>query len=247
MLRRMAVSAVASLMILMASVMPSQLLADQHVSLNAFPLSTTAMPIGNATFSPLGHIEFCKLHPVECISTSSGKLSNHGRMSVSRKSWDQLVSVNSRINADMLPRSDLDAHHALDVWSLKGKYGDCEDYVIRKRSALIRAGWPSSSVLIATVREQNARAHAVLVARTSKGDFVLDNLNSKVRAWDKVPYRWLKRQSSLDPRKWVGLMDNPSVAMPARIEELKALKVKAVNRQAWIKSALAKLRRGKQQ
>ena len=44
-----------------------------------------------------------------------------------------------------------------------------------------------------------------LTARTSDGDFILDNKNSKVLAWNKVPYRFFKRQSYRNAKRWVSL------------------------------------------
>jgi len=57
------------------------------------------------------------------------------------------------------------------------------------------------------VREANGNGHAVLIARTDRGDLVLDNQDGRVLLWKDTPYEFVKRQSQTDPRKWVGLTD----------------------------------------
>ncbi|WEZ84506.1 transglutaminase-like cysteine peptidase [Rhizobium sp. 32-5/1] len=53
--------------------------------------------------------------------------------------------------------------------------GPSEDYVMLKRSQLIKAGVPASSMRIANVTRPYGRRHSVLVVATTNGDFVLDN------------------------------------------------------------------------
>lgn len=172
-----------------------------HIPKNKLLPSANYMPEGARTFSPLGHIEFCNKHPGECIAHPGSRAD--GRFHLNGKTWKELVQVNSRINSSLRSRSDYRSHGRLDVWSLASRYGDCEDYVLLKRRLLMKKGWPSSALIIATAKDHLNRPHAVLVARTDRGDFVLDNLNSKVRAWNKVRYTWNKRQSSQNPRVWV--------------------------------------------
>jgi predicted transglutaminase-like cysteine proteinase len=49
--------------------------------------------------------------------------------------------------------------------------------------------------------------HAVLLVRTSSGDFVLDNKTDTIRAWQDTAYRFVKRQSVADPNRWVSVGD----------------------------------------
>ncbi|MGN6571224.1 MAG: transglutaminase-like cysteine peptidase, partial [Pseudolabrys sp.] len=86
-------------------------------------------------------------------------------------------------------------------------YGDCEDYVLQKRKMLIKAGWPREALLITVVRDKNGDGHAVLTVKTNRGEFALDNQESKILAWDKTGYRFIKRQSQSDPNVWVSLGD----------------------------------------
>ncbi len=137
-------------------------------------------------------------------SVTSRKKTAYAPVKLTPRTWAQLTSINKRINAKIKPRSD-GSNKGIDVWSVSGNTGDCEDYALQKRRALIRAGWPSHSVLMTVADHPRYGSHAVLVARTSNGDFVLDNMRKRVVPWNRVNYRWKKRQSQSDPSKWVRL------------------------------------------
>jgi predicted transglutaminase-like cysteine proteinase len=78
---------------------------------------------------------------------------------------------------------------------------------------LIQAGWPRSALLITVVRDQKDEGHAVLTVKTDKGDYVLDNQVSEIRLWAETGYRYVKRQSQIDPNVWVSLGDpRPAIA-----------------------------------
>ena len=55
------------------------------------------------------------------------------------------------------------------------------------------------------VSDERGKGHAVLTVRTEVGDFILDNKVDEVRLWNEVPYRFLLRQSYLNPRIWMDL------------------------------------------
>jgi predicted transglutaminase-like cysteine proteinase len=46
--------------------------------------------------------------------------------------------------------------------------------------------------------------HAVLMARTDRGDFILDNKRKAVLPWRETGYRYVKREGS-DNAAWVWL------------------------------------------
>ncbi|MEO1711601.1 MAG: transglutaminase-like cysteine peptidase, partial [Pseudomonadota bacterium] len=52
---------------------------------------------------------------------------------------------------------------------------------------------------------ENGEGHAVLTARTRQGDFILDNKVDNLKLWDRTPYRFVMRQSYLNPRVWMAL------------------------------------------
>jgi predicted transglutaminase-like cysteine proteinase len=47
-------------------------------------------------------------------------------------------------------------------------------------------------------------SHAVLMVRTDRGDFILDNKQNSVLPWSQTKYRFVKRESD-NGRSWVSL------------------------------------------
>ena len=88
-----------------------------------------------------------------------------------------------------------------DVWSVNVTAGDCEDCVLAKRKALIRAGIPSVALRIAAVKTRAGEGHAILVVNTSRGRIVLDNPTPVVRPLAQTGYRIVAMQST-DPDRW---------------------------------------------
>ena len=125
----------------------------------------------------------------------------------------ELDDVNTSINRAIEPVTDLELYGVSDYWTLpqNGK-GDCEDYALLKRHVLIEAGWPASSLLMTVVLDEKNDGHAVLTARTAQGDFILDNKTDEIKLWHDTPYRFVMRQSYLDPKAWVAL--DPAQSAP---------------------------------
>ena len=160
--------------------------------------------------APFGHLVFCKRHPGECRPQTA---SIHHAPLLTRTRRAELDVVNRRINRRIHAAKD----GSVDTWSLATRYGDCEDFAIAKRHELMARGWPASALLLATARIPGGINHAVLVVHTHDGDYVLDNLRSGVTRWNALPYRWLKRQSRTNPRRWVALRSGGSGAAMARV------------------------------
>ncbi len=51
------------------------------------------------------------------------------------------------------------------------------------------------------VRDEKTEGHAVLMVRTDKGDYILDNQNKNILLWSKTRYRFVKRQSKPTPTR----------------------------------------------
>ena len=160
---------------------------------------------GEATRPPVGWVEFCADHPVECRVAASAPRD----VVLSNRAWADLTRINRWVNENVTPMTDLEHWGAVEKWSYPDDgYGDCEDYVLLKRRMLMEAGWPRAALLITVVREKNGNGHAVLTVKTDKGEFVLDNQNESIVAWTDTGYRFVKRQSQGDPNVWVSLGDN---------------------------------------
>ena len=116
-----------------------------------------------------------------------------------------LDDVNRRINQVIAPATDLELYGVEEFWTIPTAKGDCEDYALLKRRVLIARGWPASALLLTVVRDQQGEGHAVLTARTNQGDFILDNKEPNVKLWHETPYRFIMRQSYMNPASWMSL------------------------------------------
>src|SRR5260370_3178207 len=175
-------------------------------AVQAYSLSPTVKPIFTTAVEkadpPKGWAEFCAHYASEC---EGGARIPRGIILTPEIS-QTINDVNQFVNVQIRPMPNMehrDWHFAED-----GR-GDCKDYVLVKRQKLIEAGLPRESLLITIVRTPQSHLHAVLIAHTDQGDFVLDNLSPWVAIWSKTNYEFIKRQSQLDPNAWVYIGDDP--------------------------------------
>ena len=121
--------------------------------------------------------------------------------------------INRLVNISVVPTTDMDHWGVVDRWDypLDGR-GDCEDYALQKRRLLMGAGFPRQALLMTVVKDHAGEGHAVLTVKTTRGDFVLDNMVDTVVGWDQTGYRFVKRQSQEDPDVWRTI--EPGVAAP---------------------------------
>jgi len=160
-----------------------------------------AMRTGGLTSQPIGHYDFCRVYRDECDRIAGPD----APLSLDPVSWNAILNINSTVNMVIEPKSDLDIYGKEEVWTYPDRSGDCEDYVLLKRQLLINEGFSASDLLITVVRKPDGEGHAVLTVRTNRGDFVLDNLTSKVMLWKDTPYTYLKRQSERHAGHWVSI------------------------------------------
>lgn len=168
------------------------------------------MRVFGVTQPPFGFVEFCQRMPRECLSGAIEETRRQG----SRDEIAQLERVNRQVNKEIAPVSDLDVYGVTEHWAIpRDGRGDCEDYVLLKRQRLMAAGWSASSLLITVVLDEKGEGHAILLARTVAGDFVLDNKTDEMKLWNKTPYRFIMRQSYLNAAIWMSL--DPKEAAPS--------------------------------
>ena len=164
------------------------------------------MRTGGRTTQPVGHYEFCQREPGECHQRTAAR----PPVELTRKLWSAIVDINNRVNATVEPRTDMEIWGQDEIWSYPTKVGDCEDYALEKRRQLMRIGVPAGDLLMTVARQPNGDGHAVLTVRTSRGDFILDNLEPRVLAWTNTEYSYLKRQSERSSGTWVAITDSRS-------------------------------------
>lgn len=157
------------------------------------------------TNPPIGHYEYCKENPRACASTS-----DDGPLQLTEARWKTLLKVNYTANSTIEPLTDQEIYGVEERWVIPTTVGDCEDYVLLKQKMLVERGFSPSDLLITVVLQPNGDGHAVLVVRTDRGDFVLDNMRNKVLLWSDTEYTFLKRQSSKNAGQWVKIDDDRS-------------------------------------
>lgn len=139
---------------------------------------------------PQGFRMMCLDHPAECRGGGASSVAYTPRLSA------LLDEVNRTVNAAIKPvRNEM-----IDVWSINAKQGDCEEYVIAKRRALIRAGVPASALSFVYALRSGG-GHAILAINTDAGSFVLDNMSSRIKPLRRTGYR-LVSMSGPDPKVW---------------------------------------------
>lgn len=162
------------------------------------------------TLVPYGWVDFCNRYKGECDGSPLQALDVNNTPSAMKR----IRQINAWVNANVKPMSDMDHWGVIDRWDYPTDgYGDCEDYVLLKRRLLINEGFPMQGLLVTVVRDEKGEGHAILTVKTSKGEYVLDNLDDEVRAWNKTRYRFVKRQSQTDQNSWVDLGDPTSAPL----------------------------------
>ncbi|KQT80939.1 hypothetical protein ASG54_05645 [Aureimonas sp. Leaf460] len=150
---------------------------------------------GASVLAPFSFIRYCVSSPEACPV-------GDGRTLDWSESTKALVSsVNRQVNRRIRPVNERG-----DTWSANVASGDCEDFALTKRQALLEAGLPSSALRIAVATTSTGEGHAVLVVKTEAGDFVLDNRIGRVLPWHQTDLRFIKITSAENPRLWRRLL-----------------------------------------
>jgi predicted transglutaminase-like cysteine proteinase len=156
--------------------------------------------------TPPGFVTLC-MHRPELCSRST----NPDRRVADDERTEQLLNlINERLNREITYESDPAHYGVVNRWAPDepADKGDCKDYALAKRQALLAAGFPGSALRIAIARIPDGELHAVLTVTTDRGILVLDNLSSNVTWIDEMPYRWIEWQSPDDPLRWLPMSDS---------------------------------------
>jgi len=120
--------------------------------------------------------------------------------------------VNAAINTAITYRNDAMIWNTEERWVLplsdEGvNYGDCEDYALEKRAALIAAGAPVERLRMATAWSPGTGSHAVLILRLDSGDYVLDNTTPHLLTVGETFYEWRSLQTGPSLLEWSVVAD----------------------------------------
>ncbi|WOF72460.1 transglutaminase-like cysteine peptidase [Parvibaculaceae bacterium PLY_AMNH_Bact1] len=172
---------------------------------------STAMAEATVTMPPSGYLDYCMRNPAEC--PSSARDATHPEPMTPLR-WAELDRVNTMVNASVRYVTDASLYSRQEYWTYPNGRGDCEDYVLAKRKMLLDRGWRAETLLIGVALDLEGLRHAVLIAATDKGDFVLDNQLEQVVAWQETGYTWEKRQTAANPNIWVALTGDAAAPEP---------------------------------
>lgn len=171
-------------------------------------------PFGGARPVPAWNA-FCDNYPDACAVD----LSEPDHVVLTERVWRLLVSVNRAVNAEIVPMTDMEQWGLVDRWDLaESGAGDCEDFQLLKRERLVAAGLPRRALRMTVVLDERNEGHAVLKVMTDRGEFILDNVHDEIRAWDRTPYVYVKREGQ-GGRAWVslgGVAAGPAVVAATR-------------------------------
>lgn len=170
---------------------------------------TRYMRVYGTSLPPYAFVELCQRSPELCLADPRP---SDARLTATPARMRQLDEINRSVNRLIQPFTDSDLYGVADMWILPSTKGDCEDYALLKRKLLVEKGWPLSSLLITVVRDEKGEGHAILTARLSSGDYILDNKVDDLKLWTETPYQYVMRQSYLNPRVWMSL--DPRDATP---------------------------------
>lgn len=190
------------------------LLALPLSSQAAEPPTSSPIPTGALARPTKAGIRFCEVFRAECEV-------NLGEPEVLRLTpaiWDRIVRIDREVNRAIKPLTDMKHFGVTDVWSYPDDgYGDCEDYQLEKRRRLVAAGLPKRPFRLAVVIDAAGTGHMVMIARTDRGDFILDNQSATIMPWRETGYEFIKRESD-DPANWLQLIPgNPTASNRAGI------------------------------
>jgi predicted transglutaminase-like cysteine proteinase len=169
--------------------------------LAALPAPTPGLTAGAPARPIIAWTEFCQRYPVECRVNPA----EPETIALTPQTWRRIVEVNLSVNRSVRPLTDMEHWGVADRWNFPDDgYGDCEDYQLLKRRMLAEAGLPRRAMRMTVVLDELNEGHAVLMLRTDRGDFVLDNKRDDVLSWDATGYIYVKRESQMDV-SWIGL------------------------------------------
>ena len=154
------------------------------------------------TLAPFAFTQFCLRYAQECKPRKV--IFRGGRLALTSSRLKDLHSVNRAVNSTIIAERNFEGL-AGEKWVINPPRGDCNDYAVTKRHALMKLGWPARALLLSEVITSWGEHHLVLVVRTRGGDLVLDNLSHSVVSWTRKPYKWVRIQTPENPRFWAAI------------------------------------------
>ena len=171
--------------------------SDRDYRKMVIPPSSDQLPsskhfrVRRSTLAPMAFVKYCSRNKNRC------KAGEAEEIKLSNTVFSTLEKINHQVNRSIRPRNE-----RKDVWQDNVTVGDCEDYALTKRAKLMDLGFSASALRIAVATTPSGIGHAVLVVSTDRGDFVMDNRNGELKAFDHTDLTWLKIQGQKNPLFW---------------------------------------------
>jgi predicted transglutaminase-like cysteine proteinase len=157
----------------------------------------------------------CRETPGECGVDRS----EHAVIALTPEVWQLLVRVNRDINDRIKAVVDRDHWGVEDRWNLPDDgSGDCEDIQLLKRKVLIEHGLPRRAMRMTVVIDEEGGGHAVMLVRTDRGDFILDNRRMGILPWTQTGYIYIKAEGQ-DGMEWISFGGATSPIVTAKNDE----------------------------
>ncbi|RVU21688.1 transglutaminase-like cysteine peptidase [Methylobacterium oryzihabitans] len=173
----------------------------QTQTLAALPDASAAIERGGSAKPVTAWTDFCNRNPAECAVDTREPAS----VEMTPSLWRSLTAVNRRVNSRIKPMVDQAHWGVVDRWDFPDDgYGDCEDYQLLKRRMLVERGIPRRALRMTVVIDEIGEGHAVLMVRTDRGDYILDNKTNAILPWQRTGYTYVKREGQ-DGLAWVSL------------------------------------------
>ncbi|MEM8731707.1 MAG: transglutaminase-like cysteine peptidase [Pseudomonadota bacterium] len=170
------------------------------------PGQSTSMVEGAHRAAPKAYYRMCDRQPALCNMDRHAPGVTAEVMTKQR--WRTVIDLNEQVNDQIIERNDLHVFGVSDYWTVGHRYGDCEDYTITKKQALIAQGFAPENLLYGVSRNTWDRGyHAVLILRTTDGDYVLDNLRDRILPWEDTGLDFVMRQAAGEAMAWVAVAD----------------------------------------
>jgi len=152
--------------------------------------------IGETT-TPIGYIEMCQRDVQFCLNLHLNTTGERSPEKITYEKVNLLEKINQAVNWQIIPVTDINLYGRVEFWTLpKDNRGDCEDYALLKMVALIKNGWPGSTLHITVVKERGGEGHAVLAVETTDGTLILDNKNQRIVDVDIAAEKYLFKKWS---------------------------------------------------
>jgi predicted transglutaminase-like cysteine proteinase len=161
----------------------------------SLPASSQPIAVRNMAARPIkGWVSFCGQNPAECAVDAS----EPETVELTAQVWQTIIRINRHVNGSIKPATDKAHWGVEDRWDFaEDGYGDCEDYQLVKRRLLVEAGFPRRALLMTVVIDDEGQGHAVMMVRTNRGDYILDNKRNAVLPWHQTGYTFVKREGDL--------------------------------------------------